>query len=782
MRTKAASWILIVAAFPLAAVGCGDDTGATTTSTSSNDDDGEGGSDGDGGGGGSTTSTTTSSTTTSTTTSSTSTGGEGGQGGQGGDGGQGGGDGCGNGLIDGDEVCDGDALGDATCEGEGFVGGTLACNATCDGFDTSACTTCGDGVADPGDACDGSDLGDGTCQSEGFDAGTLGCNDDCTFDTSACVDFSCGDGVRNGDEDCEGGDLGGGTCESVGFALGGTLGCTATCQYDTAACNTCGDDVVNGDDVCDGTALGGSTCTTLGMGFTGGTLGCADGCAAFDTAGCTSFALPAAGQVVITEIMEDPTALADDVAEWFEIHNPSATDTYQLNGCMFVGTGAANDMFTIGVDLTIEPGGYLTFARTASPGFTPDFVWPAGMQLANAADGIALSCAGVEVDSVEYDTAAGWPNPVGGGASMSLDADATNTTDNDDPASWCSALTASASFTSGDRGSPGEANPPCAADLVIGSCRLQFPPTFTAEEGTVSQAIYGRVSIAGYTDVDLTGNDAIPGLIASVGYGPDGSDPTVDASGWSFTAAAGNDAYGVASPGFVATEDEWVGTFTVPADEGSPYDYAFRFSGDGGVTWTYCDLDGSANGYAAAQAGALVSEPSSQTFNLIFSEYIEGTSNNKALEITNLGADVDVNGCDVLLFSNGAAFDAPTNTYNMVGTLAAGESIVLCNASEVDFGAACDVDTNVTNFNGDDALAIVCNAAIVDSFGQIGTDPGTAWGAGVEDTVDVVLRRECAVVSGDSNGSDAFDPATDWVGETYASATAAADLGMHVCP
>ncbi|MGD2116382.1 MAG: hypothetical protein PVG07_15110, partial [Acidobacteriota bacterium] len=48
---------------------------------------------------------------------------------------------CGNGVIEAGEVCDGANLGGETCQSQGFTGGTLACNASCTGFDTSGCTT-----------------------------------------------------------------------------------------------------------------------------------------------------------------------------------------------------------------------------------------------------------------------------------------------------------------------------------------------------------------------------------------------------------------------------------------------------------------------------------------------------------------------------------------------------------------------------------------------------------------------------------------------------------------
>lgn len=100
---------------------------------------------------------------------------------------------CGNGIIDRGETCDGSAVATRTCEDEGFpAGGTLSCNATCDGYETAGCFMhrCGNGVDEPTEVCDGTDLGGNTCETlaQGFVGGELGCNEDCGgFDTSACV-------------------------------------------------------------------------------------------------------------------------------------------------------------------------------------------------------------------------------------------------------------------------------------------------------------------------------------------------------------------------------------------------------------------------------------------------------------------------------------------------------------------------------------------------------------------------------------------------------------------
>jgi hypothetical protein len=65
---------------------------------------------------------------------------------------------------------------------------------------------CGNGTLDPGEVCDGAELDGETCVSQGFDAGTLACNPSCTgYDTSACRFYQCGNDYCEPavGEDCE---------------------------------------------------------------------------------------------------------------------------------------------------------------------------------------------------------------------------------------------------------------------------------------------------------------------------------------------------------------------------------------------------------------------------------------------------------------------------------------------------------------------------------------------------------------------------------------------------
>ncbi|MCL4228067.1 MAG: lamin tail domain-containing protein [Myxococcales bacterium] len=169
-----------------------------------------------------------------------------------------------------------------------------------------------------------------------------------------------------------------------------------------------------------------------------------------------------------------------------------------------------------------------------------------------------------------------------------------------------------------------------------------------------------------------------------------------------------------------------------------------------------------------------------QNETLFFSEYVEGTSNNKALEIANpLPTAVNLTGCALRVYFNGNT--TVGGTFNLTQTVAAGEVLVVCNSgSAAGLLATCDVPTNsnVLTFNGDDAVELICGGVTIDVIGQIGFDPGTEWGSGVTSTADNTIRRKCSVSRGDPVGNNVFDPAIEWDG--FATDTFAG-LGGHAC-
>ena len=184
-------------------------------------------------------------------------------------------------------------------------------------------------------------------------------------------------------------------------------------------------------------------------------------------------------------------------------------------------------------------------------------------------------------------------------------------------------------------------------------------------------------------------------------------------------------------------------------------------------------------------AAGIVSGQTIVASDLFFSEYVEGSSNNKALEIFNgTGASIALNDYKVELYSNGAA--NPSTTLILSGTLADGDVFVIANSSaSAAILAVADQTSGVANFNGDDALALrkISTDAYVDIFGRIGDDPGSAWtGDGGYTTFDRTLVRKSAISAGvtvnpSGTGPSAFATlTTEW--DMYALDTFT-DLGRH---
>lgn len=187
--------------------------------------------------------------------------------------------------------------------------------------------------------------------------------------------------------------------------------------------------------------------------------------------------------------------------------------------------------------------------------------------------------------------------------------------------------------------------------------------------------------------------------------------------------------------------------------------------GIGGATWS--DSGGAADaggnseqvntGGRAGSAGSGGAQLEPPT--LFFSEYVEGSASNKALEISAVRDSV-LDTCKVGAYFNGNAEASVIAVLS--GTLAAGHVLTLCTSTlKAQLGAVCDQVGRLT-FNGNDALAISCDGKLLDVIGQLGFDPGTAWGSGTTTTLDHSLRRKCSVTVGDANGLDPFVPSGEW--------------------
>ncbi|WP_051207554.1 ExeM/NucH family extracellular endonuclease [Saccharospirillum impatiens] len=157
---------------------------------------------------------------------------------------------------------------------------------------------------------------------------------------------------------------------------------------------------------------------------------------------------------------------------------------------------------------------------------------------------------------------------------------------------------------------------------------------------------------------------------------------------------------------------------------------------------------------AAAYAGGAQAD-------LIFSEYIEGSSFNKAIELQNTGdATIDLSQYSVELYSNG---NTSLNTaLTLGGTLGAGDVYVIANSQATqEILDVTDTTSGVANFNGNDVVLLREVDTVVDRIGQLGS--ADTFGA------NVTLVRKTEITQGDANFADAFDPTEQW--DSFASNT-----------
>ena len=168
------------------------------------------------------------------------------------------------------------------------------------------------------------------------------------------------------------------------------------------------------------------------------------------------------GDVVITEIMQNPAAVSDNNGEWFELYNTTFAPI-DLNGWTISDNGSNTHTIDNGGTLIIAPGAYLVLGVnddfTTNGGVTVNYTYDASFALGNSDDELILKASdGITIDSIAWDGGPNWPDP--NGISMSLQ---NPNFDNNLPTNWCEATT---TYGAGDYGTPGSANdcpkPPAA--------------------------------------------------------------------------------------------------------------------------------------------------------------------------------------------------------------------------------------------------------------------------------------------------------------------------------
>jgi len=179
------------------------------------------------------------------------------------------------------------------------------------------------------------------------------------------------------------------------------------------------------------------------------------------------------GDIVINEIMQNPSAVSDTNGEWFEIKNVTGSDV-DINGWTIKDDGSDNHVINNGGPLIVPAGGYLVLCRNADSavnGGVPCDYQYSSFLLSNSDDEVVLVDDGAtpeEIDRVNYDNGATFPDPNGASMAYGGPPDATTdpSVDNNNGARW---RTSTSTFGAGDKGTPGAKN-----DDVLGPNAITF--------------------------------------------------------------------------------------------------------------------------------------------------------------------------------------------------------------------------------------------------------------------------------------------------------------------
>ena len=137
--------------------------------------------------------------------------------------------------------------------------------------------------------------------------------------------------------------------------------------------------------------------------------------------------------------------------------------------------------------------------------------------------------------------------------------------------------------------------------------------------------------------------------------------------------------------------------------------------------------------------------------NAVFiTEYVEGSGDNKSIEIYNGSkSSVNLTNFTIQQSNNGKGYGATDYIYSIpASSIPSGKIFVFCNANSTITNFDKDSTSAVFQFNGNDAIALFDGTLIVDQIGN--ADEQTSWSvAGVaKATENHTLRRKTSVIQG----------------------------------
>lgn len=166
------------------------------------------------------------------------------------------------------------------------------------------------------------------------------------------------------------------------------------------------------------------------------------------------------GDLLITEVMCNPSALPDASGEWIELYNNSAK-TINLKD-LIIRRDSTADVHQINSDVNVSPGSYVVLATTDSATDHVDYVYGSAINLINTGPKLSISTYGTDGTDGTLLCAVDFGDSsfvkIASGKALQLDPSVHNADDAKLGTNWCNASTA---YSTGDYGTPGTANTNC---------------------------------------------------------------------------------------------------------------------------------------------------------------------------------------------------------------------------------------------------------------------------------------------------------------------------------
>tara|TARA_B110000459_G_scaffold126810_1_gene139155 strand:+ start:2940 stop:4613 length:1674 start_codon:yes stop_codon:yes gene_type:complete len=408
------------------------------------------------------------------------------------------------------------------------------------------------------------------------------------------------------------------------------------------------------------------------------------------------------GDLVITEIMQNPAGVSDDFGEWVEVYNTTASDIDLINWILRDQPGSSQNIATISTSIIVPAGGYISLGRGGDTdpdsaayngGFTHDYVYDSNFLMSNGSDEVILEAPnGTVIDEVYYDNGSTYPDP--SGSSMQLDAGSFNSTANDTGSNWCEGTDVYGSVNGiEDKGTPGALNNACAP-----VCEASLD-SHTAD-----------------CDAITSGTDTYTVTLAFSGTGAS----TFEVSATLGTVSGDN-------PSTNAT-----GNITV---SGIPEGTGVTITMDDTATGGLCNLTRSVTSPVCEATGSIDLEIQGVI------DFGLASSNGKAVHLVASSDISDLSVYGIGVANNGGGSDGQEYSFDVLSVSAGDHILVARSLTEMESYLTTEgynlfahtlVASSSISQNGDDAIELYKNGVVVETFGDIYCDPNAGGSACTE--------------------------------------------------